>query len=144
VPGESFTKVWRVRSSGCVPWETGTRWVFVCGEGTGAPDGVAVPDTPPGGTADIAVSMQAPTTPGTYKGYWQMETPGGRCFGDRVYVMIVVPQPTPTPDVRPTVSILVINDTGGTLYLTLSGPAEYNFTFTPGNHYIQVVPGEYG
>ena len=143
MPGESFTKVWRVRSSGCMPWEAGTRWVFVSGERMGAPDGVAVPDTPPGGTADIAVPMQAPTIPGTYKGYWQMQTPGGRRFGDRIYVMIVVPQPIPTPDTRPTVSILIINDTGGTLYLTLSGPAEYSFTLAPGNHYIQVMPGEY-
>lgn len=143
LPGESFTKVWRVRSSGCVPWEAGTRWVFVSGERMAAPDGVAVPDTPLGGTADIAVTMQAPNSPGTYKGYWQMQAPGGRRFGDQVFVMIVVPQPTPTPDTRPTVSILVINDTGGTLYLTLSGPAEYSFTLAPGNHYIQVVTGEY-
>lgn len=38
---------------------------------------------------------------------------------------------------------MIVNNTGGTLYLTLSGPAEYDFTIAPGNHTIWVVPGTY-
>lgn len=143
LPGESFTKVWRMRSSGCAQWETGTRFVFVSGDRMGAPDGVAVPDTPVGDTADIAVEMRAPDSPGIYQGYWRMESPDGVLFGDRVYVKIAVAEPTPTRDSRPTVSILIKNETGGTLSLTLRGPASYDFTFAPGNHTIHIVPGTY-
>ncbi|MFW6136098.1 MAG: NBR1-Ig-like domain-containing protein, partial [Chloroflexota bacterium] len=143
LPGESFTKVWRMRSSGCAPWESGTRFVFVSGDRMAAPDGVAVPDTSVGDTADIAVEMRAPDSPGTYQGNWRMESPDGALFGDRVYVKIAVAQPTPTRDSRPTVSILIKNETGGTLSLTLRGPASYDFTFAPGDHTIQIVPGTY-
>lgn len=142
-PGASFTKTWRVRSSGCTPWPRGTQWVFVSGDRMGAPAAVDVPLVAAGATADIAVPMTAPNTPGTYKGYWQMRDPNGRFFGDRVYVMIVVAQPTPTPDTRPTVSVTIINDTGGTLTLSLSGPATYRFTLGPGRHTIRVIPGDY-
>jgi len=57
-----------------------------------------------------------------------------------------VPPPTqaapPTPE-RPTVTVYVENNTGGTLTLDLSGPAIYHFTLAPGRHPIQVVPGVY-
>jgi len=95
-PGEQFTKTWRLSSSGCAAWPAGSTWTFVSGEQMGAPDSVPVPDTLPGGTADISVNMVAPGTLGTYKGYWQMQTPGGVRFGDQVYVKIVVSVPTPT------------------------------------------------
>jgi hypothetical protein len=142
-PGASFTKIWRVRSSGCRAWEPGSRWTFVSGDQLGAPGGVDVSPARPGETVDISVPMRAPTAPGTYKGFWQMRGPDGRFFGDRVYVQIVVAQPTPTPDTRPRVTVTIINDTGGTLTLSLSGPASYRFTFSPGRHTIQVVPGTY-
>jgi hypothetical protein len=132
-----------MRSSGCAQWEPGTRFALVSGDSIGAPDTVDVPDTTVGNTADIPVDMVAPNSPGTYQGHWQMQTPDGVLFGDRVYVNIAVAQPTPTRDTRPTVSILIKNETGGTLYLTLRGPAFYNFTFAPGNHTIHLVPGTY-
>jgi hypothetical protein len=89
-PGEAFTKTWRIRSNGCAPWPARTRWVFESGERMDGPDGVDVPETPLGGTADVAVPLLAPADPGTYRGYWQMEAPDGTRFGDRSYVLIVV------------------------------------------------------
>ncbi len=53
------------------------------------------------------------------------------------------PVPMPTRDPRPTVGILIRNNTGGTLYLSLSGPATYSFTIAPGSHTISVVSGTY-
>ena len=53
------------------------------------------------------------------------------------------PTPLPTRDTRPTVRILIRNNTGGTLHLSLSGPAQYNFTILPGSHTISVVSGSY-
>lgn len=151
-PGQSFTKVWRMRSTGCARWERGTRLVFVSGDRMAAPDAVEVPDTPIGETVDISVDMVAPDSPGTYQGNWQMQGPDGVRFGERVYVKIAVAQPTPTRDApqvtptrdsRPTVSILIKNETGGTLNLTLRGPAFYEFAFPPGNQTVQIVPGTY-
>ena len=59
-----------------------------------------------------------------------------------------IPQPTalPTNTDAPqgkTVSIKVINNTGSTLTLNLSGPASYSFTFATGTHTMQVIPGTY-
>jgi len=101
MPGETFEKVWRIRSSGCAPWPAGTRWVFVTGDRMGAPEAVEVVDTPVGGAADIAVLMVAPDAPGTYKGYWQMQAPDGALFGERVHVQVVVSEPTPLPTAKP-------------------------------------------
>ncbi len=41
------------------------------------------------------------------------------------------------------IPILVINDTGGILSLSLSGPANYNFNIPPGQQNIYVIPGTY-
>jgi len=76
-PGERFTKTWRVRSSGCETWSTGSTWAFVSGDQMSAPDSVSVPDTPLGSTIDISVEMVAPDADGSYQGYWQMQSPAG-------------------------------------------------------------------
>lgn len=96
-PSETFTKTWRLFSDGCVPWPSGTLFVFDSGDQMGAPDSAPVPDTPIGDTVDISVEMIAPDAPGTYRGYWQMQGPDGDRWGSRVYVEIVVPEPTPMP-----------------------------------------------
>lgn len=41
------------------------------------------------------------------------------------------------------VTVKVKNDTGGTVWLTLSGPANYNFTLAPGKSTITVLKGKY-
>ena len=41
------------------------------------------------------------------------------------------------------IPILVINDTGGNLSISLSGPANYNFNISPGQKNIYVIPGTY-
>ena len=101
-PRETFTKTWRMLSCGCVPWPDGTNWVFVAGDLMSAPTSVPVPDTPLSDTVDISVNMMAPDKPGTYEGCWQMQDPNGDCFGNRVYVRIVVPTPTPALLAAPT------------------------------------------
>ena len=51
---------------------------------------------------DMSVPMQAPTTPGTYAGWWQMVNAQGTPFGTRVWVEIVVPAPQePAPQPTP-------------------------------------------
>jgi hypothetical protein len=145
-PGESFTKTWRMRSSGCAPWPTGSTWVFDSGDQMGAPESVPVPDTPLDGAADISVDMVAPDLPGTYKGFWQMQGPGGARFGTQVFVMIVVPGSTPTPQACPPNPALVelINELATQLTVEVTGPQNATFVL-PGSSTRRycMPPGEY-
>ena len=145
VPGERFTKTWRVRSSGCVPWPAGTTWVFVSGDQMGASDSIPMPEIPLGDAFDISVEMIAPNAPGTYKGLWQMQGPAGDRFGEQVYVMIVVPVPK-----ADSVPIYFGNLAEDMLYVMLRGPADYDFAFPLGHFNLfgfqpdaEVAPGTY-
>ncbi len=101
-PGARIDKIWRIRNSGNCPWESGYTWVLVSGDPMGAPASQAVSATAAGGSVDIGVTMYAPSTPGTYTGYWQMKSPDGQVFGQTCRVQIVVPEPaTPTPVPEP-------------------------------------------
>jgi len=100
-PNQQVNKVWRLSNIGSCTWDSGTVLAFVTGFSLSAPDAVAVPTTAPGATADIGVLMYAPQQPGTYTGFWQLRSPQGQFFGQRVNVTIVVPQnnpPTPVPN----------------------------------------------
>ena len=69
----------------------------------GAPDSVAVPETALNETAEVAIEMEAPSTLGTYKSFWQMQSPDGTLFGMKCWVEIaVVAVMTPTPTAPPT------------------------------------------
>ncbi len=103
-PGTSFVKVWRVRNSGTCDWDEGFTWVFDAGDRMGGPASVSVPSTAAGSTVDLSVALVAPDEPGTYTGYWQMQTPTGQRFGTRMFVRIQVvaaPEPTATPTPTP-------------------------------------------
>lgn len=69
-PGEPFTKTWRIRNTGTVPWHG--RFLSRVGVGDGismpkSPPRVPIPDTDPGETVDISVKMMAPTSQGQTK-----------------------------------------------------------------------------
>ncbi|MDH4137427.1 MAG: NBR1-Ig-like domain-containing protein [Anaerolineae bacterium] len=101
-PGARIDKIWRIRNSGGCPWESGSTWVFVSGDQMGAAPSQAVPTTAVGGNVDIGVTMYAPSTPGTYTGYWRMKSPDGQVFGQTSSVRIVVLSPaTATPTSPP-------------------------------------------
>lgn len=104
-PGRPFMKTWRVRNTGTCDWEGGTVLAFSSGDRMGGADSVAVGAVDSGDTVDITVDLTAPTTPGTYRGNWQLEDPEGTRFGSIIYVQIVVPAPatdTPEPTETPT------------------------------------------
>jgi ABC-type amino acid transport substrate-binding protein/putative hemolysin len=101
-PGAPFTKGWRIANSGTCDWSAGYSLVYAYGDsrmgGLDTPIGKPVPV---GASADVYVPMVAPTAPGTYTGYWQMEDATGVPFGKRVTVKIQVPAP-PTAVPAPT------------------------------------------
>lgn len=99
-PGQTFTKTWRLRNIGSCTWTTQYSLVFVGGEVMGAPTriGLSKP-VAPGGTVDLAVLMQAPTSAGAVAGYWMLEDAAGSVFGigsaadSRFWVKVVVEVP---------------------------------------------------
>lgn len=101
-PNSAFVKTWRLRNSGTCNWEAGTQLVYISGDAMGGPPSAPVAAATPGLTTDVSVNLTAPTTPGTYRGNWQLQAPDGTRFGSVVYVQIVVPAPaTLTPTTAP-------------------------------------------
>ena len=113
VAGETFSKTWRIRNIGSQTWTTDYAFVFINGDRM---EGQAInlpAEVPPGGEIDITIPMIAPDEPGTYIGYWMLQTPDtgpndGALFGlgdnadQALYVEIQVIPPTPTPTHTPT------------------------------------------
>jgi hypothetical protein len=93
-PDTPFTKTWRIQNTGTCDWGSGTQLAYVSGDALAGPTAVPVHPVPAGTNADIDVEFAAPGSPGTYKSYWQMQTPEGTLFGDLIFVQIVVPGPT--------------------------------------------------
>lgn len=98
-PAQSFNKVWRMKNTGTCPWGATTVLNFIGGDPMSAPAKAPVPPTAPGATADIGVTMFAPSNPGVHRSVWQLEDQS-QFFGNRVTVVIVVPGAEPPP--RPT------------------------------------------
>ncbi len=91
-PGQEFIKTWKVRNTGSCTWTTGYVLVWSYGDNRMNGQSTALPnDVPPGTEVDISINLQAPTTPGTYNGYWILRNNNGFTFGQRLSVIIVVP-----------------------------------------------------
>ncbi len=92
-PGAEFTKTWRLKNSGASTWTTAYTLAFISGEKMGGPDKVNLPSTvQPGATVDISVDLVAPSTTGTFRGYWKIVNAAGKFIDDPVYVEIDVIQ----------------------------------------------------
>jgi hypothetical protein len=106
-PGQPFVKGWRVHNTGTCPWDATYTLVYAQGNSPLAQMGglpVHVDRPVPGSTEyDVYVSLVAPSAPGAYQGFWQMQDGRGTTFGERVRVGIVIPSPpTPTPTLTQT------------------------------------------
>ena len=89
--GESFTKSWRLKNTGTCTWNPNYKLVFVDGNQMSGPDSVKLNSyVKPGENADILVNLKAPSKPGTYRGYWKLQSDDGYKFA-QVYVEIKVP-----------------------------------------------------
>jgi len=105
MPGVAFIKTWRLKNVGTCAWTDSYSLVFVSGDPLGGNASYPVPATAPGQMADVSLNMNAPTTPGHYRGYWMLAAPDGTRFGlgtkaDKPFwVDINVSKPgTPTPE----------------------------------------------
>jgi hypothetical protein len=81
-PNKSFSKTWRLKNGGSCTWTTGYSLVFVGGNSLGAPaiSNLAT-NVNPGEMIDVTINMVAPSTAGTYTGYWQLRNASGGLFG---------------------------------------------------------------
>jgi len=100
-PSTSFTKIWRLKNTGEVPWPAGSKMLFVGGDQMTSelmvPISRATPVLP-GEEVDVAVEMVAPTDLGRYLGYWRLVGPHGRRkFGQRVWCHVQVVDPSAGP-----------------------------------------------
>jgi hypothetical protein len=98
MPKTKFTKIWRIKNSGEVPWWPRSKLAFVGGDQLSAEPWAPLPSgapIQPGQEVDVAVEMVAPEDPGRYVSYWRLTGPmGRRKFGQRMWVhMQVVADP---------------------------------------------------
>lgn len=89
--GKSFIKTWRMRNSSTCAWESGYKLKFLSDDIMGATPEMAIPPTPKDAEVDISVQFTAPATSGIYTSTWRLLEPGGKLFGNRVFVVINVP-----------------------------------------------------
>lgn len=82
LPGQTFTKIWRLKNSGTCTWTTSYSIALFSGEAMGAPASVPMPkNVAPGETVDISVELVAPQTAGTYQGNWKLRNASNTWFG---------------------------------------------------------------
>jgi hypothetical protein len=110
-PGTSFNKTWRLKNNGTCKWTTSYSLIFDKGDQMNGPATISLPkEVSPGQTIDLTVTLTAPATAGTYRGYWKLKNASGAPFGigasgtSSFWVEIKVSGPTPTPTVTPTPS----------------------------------------
>jgi hypothetical protein len=84
LPGTSFTKTWEIKNTGSCAWD-GTYAIVFGNDGDVMGGPVSTPlvssgTVNPGDTVQISVDLVAPSSPGTYKGYWKLRNPSGNIF----------------------------------------------------------------
>ncbi|HRK89890.1 MAG TPA: NBR1-Ig-like domain-containing protein [Anaerolineales bacterium] len=118
-PGETFTKIWRIKNRGTCTWTPDYMLVFSGGEQMGGTTAVRLPGyVAPGQTVDVAVTMTAPSAAGSYRGYWMLRNTSGTLFGsgDKANIPVYVDIKVKKRDVP----------THGTVGGNLCYPSEFN------------------
>lgn len=134
IPGEKFTKTWRVTNVGTCAWSPDYEIVFFSGEQMGAP--TSLPLNTHVGTnqsIDLSMDMQAPLTPGTHQGNWKIRNADGLLFGigpsgespfwvrvKVVQVLTSTPTSTITPSATPTATPTTAVQVEGPVTLVIS------------------------
>jgi hypothetical protein len=85
-PGEQFTKTWYITNTSTCVWDTGYKIVFWDGNILGGGYVYNLPQiTAPGQTVPISLILTAPSTDGTYRSEWKLQTPDQINFGVGMY-----------------------------------------------------------
>jgi hypothetical protein len=98
LPGAPIDKRWQIRNTGTCDWNADYRVAYFEGSQMNAAGEHALYPARAGGNAVVQIGMTAPDVPGEYTGRWQLREPGGRPFGQVLFIKIVViPLPSPAP-----------------------------------------------
>lgn len=96
-PGAEFTKTWRLQNIGTCAWTPSYDLVFSSGDKMGSNVAVGIPTTVyPNQVVDVSVTLRAPSSEGSHRGYWGLRNAAGVIFGigytakDAFYVDIKV------------------------------------------------------
>jgi hypothetical protein len=76
LPNTSFTKTWRLMNSGACTW-SGYSLVFDTGDVMGGTSPIPIGTVNPGQEVDLSVTLTAPATNGSYRGYWRVRNTSG-------------------------------------------------------------------
>ena len=101
-PEQAFTKKWRFKNVGTVPWGKGVKLMFLEGKFQGfqskkmsGPDSVDVPNVQPGKTVDVGVDLVAPKNLGHHRSYWRLQLGNGEWLEQKHYADIFVASKQP-------------------------------------------------
>jgi hypothetical protein len=87
---ESFTKTWTFKNTGTCTWGEDYAITFASGAEMDGSSTEIDETVSPGEEVYVSVDLIAPSSEGTYVGYWKMADSDGNTFGTSVYVQIVV------------------------------------------------------
>ncbi len=125
-PGEKFTKTWEFQNNGTCPW-VGYALAFASGDQMNAPLSAPMPDTPPKSKLQASVELTAPSSNGTFTGYFTINDSNGKSIPIGIektfWVKIVVGSGTSATMSAGNVS---------TPYLPPSGNSNCNYTQNAG------------
>ncbi|MFN3742151.1 MAG: NBR1-Ig-like domain-containing protein [Anaerolineales bacterium] len=130
-PGATFTKTWRLRNIGTCTW-SGYSVVFDSGNAMNGTSPSPLPTVAPGQEVDVSIDMVAPSTTGTYRGYWRIRNASGVLIpvaggyeGKSFFVEIKVRTASPGFDLytrAPEAEWLGSSPSGPAVTLTFGGP----------------------
>ena len=109
-PNTAFTKTWRIKNVGTCTWTTNYQLVFASGNQMGGQSPINLTSTVgPNTSFNISLPLTAPSTAGSYRGYWQLKNASGTLFGiganaDKpwwVDIAVSTSAPAPTPTLVP-------------------------------------------
>ena len=89
-PGAAFDKGWTLRNVGYCTWSAEYKLAFESGDKMNGPDAKAIGvEVKPNGEVEIVLSLTAPSTVGTYRGNWVLQTADSADIGP-MWVQIIV------------------------------------------------------
>ncbi len=106
-PRQRFVKRWGIKNTGTCAWPGDAELAFVSGDELEVIEKSEIEPLSPGETAEIEITLRAPSSYGIYTSAWQLQDSEGNPIGEELKITCrvsptPVPRPTATPTVTPT------------------------------------------
>jgi hypothetical protein len=92
-PGQILDKRWSVENNGSCNWNQEFSLQLIAGPELGVSTEQALHPARSGSQAQIQILFTAPQEPGTHRSAWQARDPGGKLFGDPIFIEVTVVSP---------------------------------------------------